>query len=146
MAYDSKRDRLLLYGGYGVQQYDDFWQWDPASKAWTQLSITQTPRPPGEYGHLMFYDAAGDKVLVVGGSGYIPIWQWDPVTSVWTDRSTPTATMPQELVQVSPGAIQRRFSPVLRASGGAVVGSTVTAQPGPVAVGKIGVVKTCAWL
>src|SRR5262249_29568119 len=51
MAYDSKGDRLLLYGGYGVQAYDDFWAWHPADKTWEQLSITQTPRPPALYGH-----------------------------------------------------------------------------------------------
>ena len=62
MVYDSKRDRLLLFGGYGTAVYDDLWAWAPTTREWTQISVTGT-RPTARYGHWMFYDAVRDKVL-----------------------------------------------------------------------------------
>jgi len=98
MAYDSKRDRILMYGGGGVGFYDDLWAWHPADKTWEQLPNTAIPRPPTMINHLMAYDAAVDKVLVAAATQYFPVWQWDPVTGLWTDRSTPSNLMPSDLI------------------------------------------------
>ena len=50
---------------------------------------------------------------------------------------------PQEPSQVAPGSIQIRPWPELRASGGAVIGSTATARPSTPSRGKLSVVNTC---
>ena len=34
MTYDSKRDRLWLFGGYGgTGDYDDLWSWHPDTRS-----------------------------------------------------------------------------------------------------------------
>ena len=39
MVYDSKRDRLLLFGGTGTATYDDLWSWSPTTSEWTQITV-----------------------------------------------------------------------------------------------------------
>ena len=89
LVYDSKRDRLLLFGGYSssVGAYDDLWTWDNATSEWSQITFTGT-RPTGRYGVWMFYDAARDKVYVYGvyWAGY-QIWEYDPALNKWLDRT-----------------------------------------------------------
>ncbi|HET6149520.1 MAG TPA: kelch repeat-containing protein [Polyangia bacterium] len=97
MVYDSKRDRILLYGGTGATTFNDFWQMNPTTHAWTLIPITTTPRPPATYNQNLFYDVVGDKLLMVANSGYIPIWQADLATGLWTDRSVPYSTALAEL-------------------------------------------------
>ena len=46
MVYDSTRDRLMLFGGYGTDLYDDLWSWSPSTREWTQISVSGT-RPSG---------------------------------------------------------------------------------------------------
>jgi hypothetical protein len=67
------RDRVLLFGGYvpnfigGGTGLNDVWQLSlGASPAWTQLSPQGTP-PPGRGYHAMVYDAADDRLVVIGG-------------------------------------------------------------------------------
>ena len=87
MVYDSKRDRLLLFGGYGTTAYDDLWSWSSATSEWTLISVPGA-RPSARYGHWMFYDAVRDKVYVFGqnGSGY-QNWEFDPALNAWRDRT-----------------------------------------------------------
>src|SRR3954471_253336 len=53
----------------------------------------------------------------------------------------PEYPRPQEPCHEAPGSIQISPCPELRASGGAVMGSTATAVPSPSGRGKIGVVN-----
>jgi hypothetical protein len=87
MVYDSKRDRLLLFGGYGTTSYDDLWSWSSETSEWTLISVPGA-RPSARYGHWMFYDAVRDKVYVFGqnGSGY-QNWEFDPALNAWRDRT-----------------------------------------------------------
>ena len=92
MVYDSKRKRMLLYGGTGNATFDDLWQWDPATRVWSKITVSGT-RPAATYGHWMFYDAARDKVMLIYSSGFT-IWELDPNLNTWKNRTvTPTPTI-----------------------------------------------------
>ncbi len=72
VAYDSSRDRLVLYGGTGctVGLCDkstclDTWEWDPGTGAWEQKLSPQNP--PALTRHAMAYDAARQRVVLFGG-------------------------------------------------------------------------------
>ena len=84
MVYDSKRDRLLLFGGYGtdVLRRSLVLVADDARVDADQPS--PGARPTARYGHWMFYDAVRDKVYVFGqnGSGY-QNWEFDPALNTW---------------------------------------------------------------
>jgi hypothetical protein len=84
MVYDSMRDRLLLYGGYGTSAYDDLWSWSPTTAVWTQITIPAGTRPAAQYGHRMFYDAKRDRVILIDS---FQIWELNPATIQWTNRT-----------------------------------------------------------
>ncbi len=96
LAWDSRRQRLVLFGGEnetgGV--FDDTWEWDGAR--WTRVLPTTTP--PARAGHAMTYDAQRGVVVLFGG--HVPFlgstsaqfgdtWEWDGVR--WTERATTVA-------------------------------------------------------
>ena len=88
MTYDSARDRLWLFGGYGASgDYDDLWTWHPDTQEWELMTVTGA-RPGARYGIWMFYDAIGDKIYVFGssGGGY-DNWEFDPKLHKWTNRT-----------------------------------------------------------
>jgi MYXO-CTERM domain-containing protein len=102
LIYDSTRDRLLLFGGYGTQAYDDLWAWTPSTREWSQISLTGA-RPTARYGHWMFYDRARDKVYVFGqNQGGYQNWEYDPALNTWKDR---TVTSP-------PAGVSRSYADV----------------------------------
>ena len=98
MVYDSKRDQLLLFGGYGQTYYNDIWSWSPTTKDWTQITISGTTMPPvTSAGFSMFYDAVRDKVLVF--ENYYTIWEFSPATATWVQRAAASSTAPTALQQ-----------------------------------------------
>lgn len=89
MAYDSARQRLVLFGGNkGVSYFADTWEWDGST--WTEK--TPANYPSGRYAHAMAYDSARQKVVLFGGHDGIKnlddTWEWDG--SDWT-RATPAS-------------------------------------------------------
>jgi hypothetical protein len=53
MAYDSKRERTVLFGGSaGNVKFNDTWEWDGDN--WTQVADTG---PSARGGHAMAYDS-----------------------------------------------------------------------------------------
>jgi hypothetical protein len=75
VVYDPVRDRVLLFGGFvsnffgGGNGLNDVWELTlGASPAWTQLTPTGST-PAGRGYHGMVYDAALDRIVVIGGSG-----------------------------------------------------------------------------
>jgi hypothetical protein len=74
MAYDSVRDRVVLFGGSPVGPVDgtstatgffaDTWEWD--GEDWTQQ---EDQGPAGRLGHAMVYDSARKQTLMFGASG-----------------------------------------------------------------------------
>jgi hypothetical protein len=87
MAYDSTRQRLVLFGGRSDQStLGDTWVFDGA--AWTQLLPPQSP--PSRWGHAIGYDPVRDRVVVKSGLAAplgVPLadlWEFDGLT--WQQR------------------------------------------------------------
>ena len=81
MAYDSKRQRMVLFGGQTDVLAADTWQWDGA--AWTRAAVTG---PSARASHAMAYDSTRDRTVLFGG--FLPTtalgdaWEWNG--SEWT--------------------------------------------------------------
>jgi hypothetical protein len=91
MAYDSARDKVVLFGGYDHVNnifFDDTWEWDGATRTWTQILVLG---PSKRIGHSMAYDAARGRVVLLGGYTccslpfvtYADTWEWNG--SAWVD-------------------------------------------------------------
>jgi hypothetical protein len=86
IAYDSKRQRAVLFGGITLWNGDAWvydsstWEWD--GKDWSQI---ETPvAPAGRILHAMAYDEQRGKVILYGGQNasrnLADLWEWDGVT------------------------------------------------------------------
>ena len=97
MAYDGRRDRVVLFGGMSDTDFlDETWEFDGTD--WTQ----QTPAhvPPAREGAMMAYDARRGVTVLFGGDGVISTylddtWEWDGTD--WTER-TPAISPPGRYV------------------------------------------------
>ena len=89
LAYDSARDRLVLFGGQGPQgALGDTWEYDGAR--WHRMTPTVSPTPRAK--HDMVYDVSRGVVVLFGGggAGYLgDTWEWDGAT--WTQRAPTSA-------------------------------------------------------
>lgn len=89
MSFDSKRKRVVLFGGSR-----ETWEWD--GQAWTQVADTG---PPGVGGIGMVYDAEREHTLLFGGFGDVGSgdgyhggsWQWDGTEWTQISESGPRA-------------------------------------------------------
>ena len=84
LAYDSARDRLVLYGGYdnsGRTILGDTWEWD--GTRWHRFAV-EGPGPRSSYA--LVYDAARAQIVLFGGlsdQGTMgDMWAWNGVQ--WT--------------------------------------------------------------
>ena len=90
MAYDSMRNRIVLFGGSCEDETiaNDLWEWD--GSAWVDLTPRGMPVnppdgswPPGRAGHAMAYDSGRGRLVVFGGyevgtDGFARgVWEWD---------------------------------------------------------------------
>jgi hypothetical protein len=88
-AWDPKRKRLVLFGGYtwkaGVREYlQDTWEFDGA--AWARFS---TGGPSPRAGAAMAFDPELGQVVLFGGSGgKNDTWIWDG--TAWSEVPAPT--------------------------------------------------------
>jgi len=90
MAYDSVRDRMLLFGGANLSEapFDDLWAYDLGRETWSELKPAGA-RPTARAWHAMAFDnEAGILVLFGGGrtrSAYTnEVWTFDPRTDTWS--------------------------------------------------------------
>jgi hypothetical protein len=93
IAYDPRRRRVVLFGGYGYvrevrTRLGDTWEWD--GKRWSRVSRTG-PRPRS--GAAMAYDPDIGAVVLFGGSG-------GPLGDTWAWNGTSWRRLP---VGVAPG-------------------------------------------
>lgn len=75
MTYDSKRQRVVLFGGIlGVYPYnyylEDTWEWD--GKTWSQRATNGPPAPRAWTG--LAYDTARERVVLFGGGNPDICW------------------------------------------------------------------------
>ena len=78
MAYDSARQRTVLFGGWTNTCFcKDTWEWD--GRNWTLIKPTNSPS--GRHWHAMAYDSARQRTVLFGGnpgSGFLgDTWEWD---------------------------------------------------------------------
>ena len=78
LAYDSARNRIVLFGGYDRSSgLNDTWEWDGSS--WLQRA--PAVKPPVRRDYMMTYDAARRRVLLYSG---LETYSWSPPThNVW---------------------------------------------------------------
>lgn len=100
VTYDSKRNKIVLFGGasgyIGDNQWDylnDTWEWD--GKTWTKMS--SDVYPPARLDHAIAYDENRKVVVLFGGLGkdgrLSDTWEWDG--SSWTEKKTETQPYPR---------------------------------------------------
>jgi hypothetical protein len=86
ITFDSVRQRVVLFGGYGggADPLNDTWEWDGA--VWTQVADTG-PSPRME--HAVTFDSVRQRVVLFGGTTmggpvffFNDTWEWDG--AVWT--------------------------------------------------------------
>ncbi|MCD6591034.1 MAG: PKD domain-containing protein, partial [Candidatus Aenigmarchaeota archaeon] len=73
MAYDSKRNRVVLFGGYhkrgdtwAENMLDDTWEYNPDTREWKKIEIS--PHPSARDAHRMIYDSKNGRVILFGGA------------------------------------------------------------------------------
>jgi hypothetical protein len=96
MVYDTRRERLVLFGGFQPSPgnpipdaigLNDTWEYD--GFGWTQVATTG-PSPRGYFG--MAYDPIRQRTVLFGGAGpnttYLQdTWEWNG--AAWTSVNTP---------------------------------------------------------
>jgi MYXO-CTERM domain-containing protein len=106
MAYDSKRAKVILFGGRAGSgyNYEDTWEWDPSTGLWTDVTNAGS-HPSGRSQAGMVYEASTGKILLFGGGrsdansydatgavvSLADSWELDPATHVWTQLTTTAA-------------------------------------------------------
>lgn len=99
-AFDSKRNRLVIYGGVQDRnsRMEDTWEWD--GQNWTQFTV---PGPGFREGAAVAYDEARGTTVLFGGSNEQfeilgDTWAWDGIQ--WTQVSTtgPAPRFPSAMV------------------------------------------------
>ena len=89
-AYDSKRARIVLFGGVRDQfsrRMDDLWEFDPAARRWSRLDAAGTPEERGGF-MLMAYEPELERFFLVGGRHAPERF----LEEVWTLAVDPRAT------------------------------------------------------
>lgn len=94
MAFDSVRQRLVLFGGStggaSPTLLNDTWEWDGT----TWLQRMPVTAPPAREGHAMAFDRVRGRVVLFGGSSPLvsnDTWEWDGTS--WLQRAV-TGTRP----------------------------------------------------
>jgi hypothetical protein len=92
LAYDPARQVAVAFGGTSadVPTYDELWETDFLSRAWTKRSAAGAA-PPARRDAALAYDARTGAICLQGGSdGTTPLadgWDWDGSGSGWHQRT-----------------------------------------------------------
>jgi len=99
MAYDPKRNVIILFGGWNNlgKSLNDTWEWD--GNTWNEVGNCDTCMPPPSRGcHNMFYDSVREEVILYGGCNeyqtfFNDAWGWDGTKWSWIDiHDSPVAS------------------------------------------------------
>jgi cysteine-rich repeat protein len=92
MAYDFKRDKVLLFGGYNGLWFKDIWEWSSETGEWIERTPEEgSPSERSEHG--IVYNPGRDKITLFGGRNNNDTWEWNNSNGVWIE-STPTGANP----------------------------------------------------
>jgi len=91
MTYDSQSERVLMFGGFGVNevQFNDLWEFTLENNTWKE--ITTTNPPPSRYGHSLIYRSSANKAYLFGGRTLglnNDLWEFDPFINTWNSVAT----------------------------------------------------------
>jgi N-acetylneuraminic acid mutarotase len=97
LAYDSKNDIVIMFGGGydNDKSTSETWTYDFNSNTWENK--TPSLSPPARLGHELVYDVQSERVILVGGRQdllqnslfYNDVWSYHYGTNTWTNV-TPT--------------------------------------------------------
>lgn len=107
MAYDAESDRVILFGGFDFDSYQNFqdtWVYDYNTDTWTQMKPDNSP--PGQNAHAMTYDPDSDRIILWGGYTKTPdpsnvvsldssVWAYDYNTNTWEQKVSSSAPGPR---------------------------------------------------
>jgi hypothetical protein len=90
MVYDSKADRVVMWGGGGVsiahvgQDYAEVWTYDYNTDTWERFE-NKKDGPTPRYYIFLAYDEKADKIITYGGYDYgnDETWSYDLNTQTW---------------------------------------------------------------
>jgi N-acetylneuraminic acid mutarotase len=91
LAYDSKHDVVILFGGVGGgQSWKETWAYDYNSNTWTNK--TPNVSPPARDAHGMVYDVQSERIIMFGGRNlpfdfFHDVWTYDYATNTWTNMT-----------------------------------------------------------
>ena len=110
MTYDSKADRVLVWGGLDEQEEKpidkSMWAYDFNSNNWTEMKPGKKAYPAGRDYSKIVYNAKADRTILYGGNrGGSETWAFDYNTNTWTklDPATnPGNLSDHSLVYVTP--------------------------------------------
>ncbi len=95
MAYDSDRNRVVLFGGHSSIDECDTWEYPSATGTWVQRTSggCGTTAPPARFGHTMAYNPFRKRVIMAGGASAGPTnipdtWEFDGAAGTWTQTVT----------------------------------------------------------
>jgi hypothetical protein len=99
MVFDPVHNKMLLSGGRSASgyNYEDLWEWDPTTGAWTERSPAGA-HPSARAQHGMVFEKTTGKILLYGGgrssastsdgtavsTSLGDTWELDPATGTWT--------------------------------------------------------------
>lgn len=90
LVLDSRRQRLVLFGGQASGFFNDTWAYDLAQNRWSRIAADGAA-PSRRYGHSAILDAERDRMIVSHGftnSGrFDDTWALDLATGTWRDIS-----------------------------------------------------------
>ncbi len=102
LVFDSTRNKFVLFGGRAGSgyNYQDTWEWDPTTGAWTDRTTAGTVPSSRCQGSMVFEKSTG-KVLLFGGGrstngdtsglsmslSFGDTWEWDATTGAWSQQT-----------------------------------------------------------
>ena len=107
MAFDTTRQRVVSFGGFGSASLDDPWEWDGTN--WSEALPTTRPGP--SYAPGIAWDGVRQRIVLVTGTGTGPgpteTWEWDGTT--WVLRMPAVSPPPRPEHQVAWDAARQRL-------------------------------------
>ena len=106
MAYDSKADRLILFGGESNSgPSSETWSYDVDTDTWTRLNPAVAPS--GRTWPAMVYDSRADRMVLFGGAdpygALSETWTFDYGNNTWNAQNVNTVPDPPGNLQAVAG-------------------------------------------